>query len=624
MKAVFALFLLVSSALYLPNAFPQAHIKGYLPEDAKARVGKGYVYDIAFSPDNTKLALGSSIGVWIYEKQTGKALDLLTGHTEEVSSIAFNPYGSMLASGSYDNTIRIWDFHTSKLKATLTGHTGAIYSVAFSPDGSTLASGSYDRTIRLWDVHTGKPKATLTGHTERVYSVAFSPEGRTLASGSRDEFIRFWDVKTGKLLRTIAGHIDGVSGVIFSPDGEKLASYGYLDAKISLWDADTGEYLMELEPNDEGITSDSARINAIAFSPDSKTLIYSSYDGKIRGWGINKNQEKVIFDGNGDNIYSMSVSPNGQPLASYDSDGTVRLLDSATGTPLQTITGHTSGAVRFIMYASHGRALACLSITGDFQLWDPHTPALIKAFDTGRHRISCAAYSPDNMTFAYGNEGRTLVIFDVDTGERNHTIADVHTERITSIAFSPDGGTLASGGYDKVIHLWRVETGDLKWTLVGHEQRVHDLAFSPSGEILASASRNGTIRLWDVSTGETVKTIAVFAGGVNKIIFSPSGDMLVSSSRDAPIELWDVSTGEHLKSITPQQTTYSIAFSPDGRTLASSHQGEINFWDIGTGERTKTFTGHTDYVIPIAFSPDGKTLISGSNDRTMIFWEINP
>ena len=134
MKAVFALLLLVSSSLYLPNAFPQEDIKGYLPEGAKARVGKGYVYDIAFSPDNTKLAVASSIGVWIYDKQTGKVLDLLTGHTERVSSVAFSPTGNMLASGSYDDTIRIWDPHTRKLKARLTGHTGAIYSVAFSPD----------------------------------------------------------------------------------------------------------------------------------------------------------------------------------------------------------------------------------------------------------------------------------------------------------------------------------------------------------------------------------------------------------------------------------------------------------------------------------------------------------
>ena len=100
--------------------------------------------------------------------------------------------------------------------------------------------------------------------------------------------------------------------------------------------------------------------------------------------------------------------------------------------------------------------------------------------------------------------------------------------------------------------------------------------------------------------------------------------MLASSSRDESIQFWDVNTGEHLKSITPEKTTISIAFSPDGRTLASSHEREINLWDIDTGELTETFTGHTDYIYSIVFSPDGKTLISGSYDRTMVFWEINP
>ena len=619
MKAVFALFLLVSSALCLPNAFPQEYIKGYLPEDAKARVGKGSVSDIAFSPDSTKLAVASSIGVWIYDKHTGEALDLLTGHTEDVSSIAFSPNDSILASGSYDNTIQIWDTQTNKLKATLAGHTGSVYSVAFSPDGQTLASGSYDQTIRLWDVHTSERKATLTGHTGRIYSVAFSPDGRTLASGSRDECIRFWDVETGELRRTIAGHLERVSGVIFSPDGEKLASYGYFDGKINVWDANTAEFLMSLEPSYESGISDSKRIYSIAFSPDGKVLIYGSSDGKIRVWDINKRREKMTFGRNTDSAYLVSVSPDGKTLASYNSDDTIRILDSATGTPLQTITGHTRVIVRFIMSASHGRTLACLSTIGDFQLWDLHTITLIKTFGAGLHRISCAAYSPDNVTFACGNTEGTLVIFEADTGERNHTIVNAHTERITAVAFSSDGSTLASCGHDKIIYLWNVHTADLKDILVGHEHNVHGLAFSPSGKILASAGSDGTIRLWDVNTRETLKTIAVFGGGIDQVAFSPSGDILVSSGRNSPIEFWDVNTGEHLKSITPQKITHAIAFSPDGRTLASSHQTEINLWNVDTGELTETFTGHTDYIYPIVFSPDGKTLISGSYDRTMIF-----
>ena len=189
------LTVLVIFSLFSLNVFAQDYTQLSLPEGAKARLGKESISgNIAYSPDGTRLAVASSIGIWLYDTATHQEVALLTGHTDDVISVAFSPDGSTVASGSRDETVRLWDAVTGQEKATLTGHAGitgaGVNSVAFSPDGSTVASGSRDGTVRLWDAVTGQEKATLKGNRGWVNSVAFSPDGSTLVSGSKNATVR--------------------------------------------------------------------------------------------------------------------------------------------------------------------------------------------------------------------------------------------------------------------------------------------------------------------------------------------------------------------------------------------------------------------------------------------------
>ena len=253
--------------------------------------------------------------------------------------------GGRDASGSYDNTIRLWDGVTGAHKRRLTGHTSGVNSVAFSPDGGTLASGSGDGTIRLWDAVTGAHLNTLTGHEYGVTSVAFSPDGGTLASGSRggsgtfsgDDTIRLWNAVTGAHLNTLTGHTGQVNSVAFSPDGGTLASGGrgiFSDDTIRLWDAVTGAHKNTLTGHTErGVWS-------VAFSPDGRTLASGSDDDTIRLWDAVTGAHLNTLTGHKYGVHSVALSPDGGTLASGGRDNTIRLWDfaSATAPPTVSIT----------------------------------------------------------------------------------------------------------------------------------------------------------------------------------------------------------------------------------------------------------------------------------------------
>ena len=266
-------------------------------------------------------------GIWPPDSQIGNPL---SGHTDDVTSVAFSPDGKTLASGSNDRTARLWDVATRRqIGDLLPGDIVAVLSVAFSPDGKTLASGSgsQDHAVRLWNVATRRQIGSpLTGHTDVITSVAFSPDGKTLASGSDDQTVRLWDMATGQQIgNPLSGHTDDVTSVAFSPDGKTLAS-GSWDGTVRLWDVATRRQIGACSP------ARTDRVTSVAFSPDGKTLASGSNDRTVRLWDVaTRRQIRGPLIGHTGDVDSVAFSPDGKTLASGSNDRTVRLWDVATG-----------------------------------------------------------------------------------------------------------------------------------------------------------------------------------------------------------------------------------------------------------------------------------------------------
>jgi WD40 repeat protein/transcriptional regulator with XRE-family HTH domain/tRNA A-37 threonylcarbamoyl transferase component Bud32 len=565
------------------------------------------VKSVAFSSDGQILASGSNDGtIILWDVATGQPLGPpLTGHTDTVRSVAFSPDGQTLASSSFDNTIILWNVATlfdtggasgqplDLAQDHLTGHTDAVWNVAFSPDGQTLASGSADDSIILWDVATGQPLGPpLIGHDSSVTSVAFNPDGQTLASSSMDKSLILWDVATGQPLGSpLVGHTDAVRSVAFSPDGQTLASGG--DHIIVLWDVATGQ------PLGSPLTAHTEPVWNVAFSPDGQILASSSVDGSVILWDVaTRRSLGPPLTGHRDAVWSVAFSPDGQTLASGSSDNTIILWKLDPPHPLGTrLTGHTD------------------------TVWS-------------------LDFSPDGKTLASGSADNTIILWDMADAGALTTPRPLgppltnHTSPVWNVAFSPDGKILASGGNQTII-LWDTATYQpLSPPLISHRGDVRGLDFSPDGQTLASGSTDKTIILWDVANAGALAThrpsgqpLTGHTSPIGGAHFNSDGKTLASISFDGTIFLWDVTTGHPLgPPLSGARTNYdSIAFSPDGKTLAyaGNPSGAIFLWDMTRNQPLNSpITDHSEVVNSLDFSPDGKILASGNGFGTVILSDI--
>ncbi|MDE3258698.1 MAG: M60 family metallopeptidase [Gemmatimonadota bacterium] len=589
----------------------------HLPEGVTARLGKGAMGEgdraVALSPDGSILAVASDVGVWLYDAGTTRVRALLpTGRS--VMSVAISSNG-ILAAGTHHDGVLLWAVATGTQIGRLR-HSGYVTSVVFSSDGTRLASGSWEQVIKIWDVESRREVGTWevqrTSDIHLFLSLDFSPDGRRLASGFQDGTVRLWDVATRTEVANLEGHTDRVTSVSFSPDGAQVAS-GSGDHTIRLWDVSAQAEVATVEGH-------TGSVRSVSFSPDGGALASGSSDRTVRLWDLATEDLISIFEEHKDAVHSVTFSPDGAALVSGAADGTVLLRNLETGNAAG-FSGHES--LNSMALSRDGVTVVSGQKDGKIKLWDADTRARIASLEGHTGRVSSVSFSPDGALLASGSWDRTVKLWDVGTRELMGTL-DGHLDQVTSVAFSTDGRMLASGERDGTVGLWDTATRSRIFTLEGHTDRVASVMFSPDGAHLASGSWDRTVKLWDLKTQELVETLEGHTSSVHAVAFSYDGKTLASGAGDGDgtVRLWDVRTRTDIATLKNPYGVYSVAFSSEGTVLASGTWFSIVLWDVETGDEISKLSGHTGHVHSLAFLDDGGVLASGASDGTVLLWDI--
>ena len=637
-----------------------------LPNGAIVRVGHGLTSHMAFSPDNASLAVGTRVGVWMYELDTMQPVTLFETERGMIFSVVLSPDGKWVATSNADGIIKVREIETQQRVANIQGWHGGTSQLAFSPDSQYIAaSGHGYGDVYVWCAKTGQHVASFEVRVtlkegERPparFPICFSPDGQLLAYVSGRTTLTVRDLKTKERFAWLvperhlseSGHL---YDLVFSPCGQFLAASlqdptTHENLEVQVWNID--KETLETTYTDYGGTR-----TILTYSPDGALRVADVYEDKVVMWNASRGEQldTIEYQGKG-RTEQQCISTDGQQFAIL-TNRDIRVWRAGTPAAVAPHTAPDQVSDSLFFYQS-GKMLVCKYWNEGVVFWDVVQKQVIPPPIPPKSRGKRCALSPcEELLVLIGEDKQTLEVWNITSGTRIAALTE-HQSLITTVVFSPSGEYLISGDVDGKLVVWRVEHWEKQHAFIAHARPFRTAAFHPNGKQFATTDRIG-IFLWDVTSGEqlgspSVDSTFVFlykgdmrqiqrqtqprnkpSKNLHSIAFSPCGTFLAGGLYGG-VHLWDATTLEpRMGMILPESCSLIgvVVFSPCGRYLASgswwnkTDKVSVRLWEVATGENIHTFWGHTSDIQNLAFSKDGELLASSSYDGTILLWDMKP
>lgn len=557
-----------------------------------------------------------------------------------VFGVAFSPDGRKIAAASMHDGVIVWDARTQQRLGRPYGLTGSVTSVAFSPDGKRLAAGDWKQgqpgALWIGNAETGRKELIIPAHVGIIWSIAFSSDGGRIASAGEDGTVQVWSLGTGDGIKTLKDETEGFTSVAFSRDGRYLAAatgtrYEFPLKKprgvVRIWDTSTWQVVHTLKKH-------TGSVNSVAFSPDSRRLASAGSDRTVRIWDTETGVELSTLRGHTQFVVGVVFSPDGKRLVSAGEDGTLRGWDTETEEILLVLKGHEN-MVNCVAYSPDGKDIASGGDDKTVKIWDAAQAPLARILGgAGRNWFTRVAFSRDGGRLAAANLDRTVTIWD-RSDYRVRGTPRVHDDPIWGLAFNRNGliasacGDSNRPGPPGGVEVWDSATSRLALTLLSRVTVVWSVAFSPDGQLIAAGGGDlqkdfVELKIWKCD-GLTrrwteLHSLRGHSRGVSSVAFSPDGQSLASAANDG-VMVWNVRSGECIRTFG-QRSVMGLAFSPDGKTLAAAGFRSVRLWSLASGAEMNVLQGHISQVRQVAFHRNGGRLASAGDDGTVKIWDV--